>query len=238
VYSPSREWDMGSNVHYFNWPQRPVRTENIIFSEWKLRKNKSVMVAANKISTHKGEIYSLRRAVLGHAKSRILIDLAGKGWNESLIRIFIEVLKITFKNGFMKFSPSSLRDLNPKIVGYLGVINDKNMLLKEYKVSIVIENSIDYVSEKLFDALDAGNIVIYVGGELANFGLSSDIAIQVSPELEVVIEKIESVLNLDENTQFNIVESQQRRYLAEQIKWNNKIVLDKLACSINKSISD
>ena len=50
-----------------------------------------------------------------------------------------------------------------------------------YKYSIVIENSSDYVSEKLFDSLLSGCIPVYVGPDLSLYDLPENLYIQAEP---------------------------------------------------------
>jgi hypothetical protein len=52
----------------------------------------------------------------------------------------------------------------------------------------VIENSADYLSEKLIDAVISGTIPIYVGPNLNTFGLPAELAYQVNGDLSSIRE--------------------------------------------------
>ena len=73
---------------------------------------------------------------------------------------------------------------------YLGEVEDKKEVLSKYKYSIVIENSSDYLSEKLFDVMFSGCIPIYVGPNLANYEIPDYLYIQAKPEISDIKEKI------------------------------------------------
>ncbi len=236
VFVPSKEWLSGKKVRYFNWPQRPARETDIEMPALSSRKKKAIIVAANKVSTIAGELYSLRRLVLSNKRANELIDVAGPGWNQSNLYIYKNVSKQLIKNGFTASFIKNLRELNPRITNHLGFIQDKNSLIKEYQVSLVIENSLDYVSEKLFDALDAGALTVYVGGLLTNFELPPTLAIQVSPNYLKVIQEVERLLSLDIDTLESIRNEQQFQYSKIHYTWNNMRVFHDLAVEIERTI--
>ena len=97
IYSPSPEWIVGKNVSYFNWPQRPFRENNFGFTQWQTRKNKAIVIAANKFSIYSGELYSLRRELLRDKKSIDYLDIAGPGWNENWLLIYFRIVKKLIK---------------------------------------------------------------------------------------------------------------------------------------------
>ena len=57
----------------------------------------------------------------------------------------------------------------------------------------MIENSIDYFSEKLFDAIISGVAPIYVGPRLAEMGLPNEIAIECGPSLHEIEKAYETL---------------------------------------------
>jgi hypothetical protein len=236
VFVPSKQWISGKNVKYFNWPQRPARGSDINLPTLSSRKKKAIFVAANKVSIIAGELYSLRRQVLSDERVNKLIDVAGPGWNQGSLYIYKNVAKQLMKNGFTNSFIKNLSELNPKIINYLGFIKDKNSLIQEYQVSLVIENSLDYVSEKLFDALDAGAVTIYVGGQLTNFELPSTLAIQVPPDYLKIMHEVERLMSLDIDMLENIQKEQQFHYSKIHHAWNNMRVFHELAVEIERTI--
>jgi hypothetical protein len=64
-------------------------------------------------------------------------------------------------------------------------------------VTVVIENSIDYMSEKLLEAIAAGSIPVYVGPPVTEFGIPAELVVQVNPDLQSVNEGVSRALKLD-----------------------------------------
>jgi hypothetical protein len=237
VFAPSKQWISGKNVKYFNWPQRPARGSDINLPARSSRKKKVVFVAANKVSSISGELYSLRRHVLSEERVNRFIDVAGPGWNQSNLYVYKNVIKQLMKNGFTNSFKSHLSELNPIIANHLGFVKDKICLIQEYQVSLVIENSLDYVSEKLFDALDAGAVTIYVGGLITHFELPSTLAIQVPPNYVKIMHEVERLMSLDIDMLENIQKEQQFHYSKIHHTWNNMRVFHDLAVEIEKTIT-
>ena len=82
---------------------------------------------------------------------------------------------------------------------YLGEVLDKRSVLSMYKYCLVIENSSDYLSEKLFDALLSGCIPIYVGPDLANFEIPGNLFLQAEPNLNDIKFKINEAKKINYN---------------------------------------
>jgi hypothetical protein len=71
--------------------------------------------------------------------------------------------------------------------------------LASYKYSLVIENSIEYMSEKLFDSLFAGTFPIYVGPNPVDFGIPEFVAIHAKPDADSIMKAIEQGRKVDLN---------------------------------------
>ncbi|MBM3192910.1 MAG: hypothetical protein FJZ59_01595 [Chlamydiae bacterium] len=124
----------GDKFIKFRYPvMMPMISELVPFSEKKL----CTLIAANKNSTYKGEIYSERRraiAYFNHFPEEF--DLYGHGWNQREFSV------------------------------YKGSIGDKIDTLKKYKFSICYENTVGmqgYITEKIFDCFQAGVVPVYLG---------------------------------------------------------------------------
>jgi hypothetical protein len=141
------------------------------------------------------------------------------------------------KSKFIHISPNSLRYFSPNLINYLGPITDKSSTQSEYKISLVVENSADYISEKIFDALSSQNIVVYVGAEISKFGLNQNMVVQVEENAELVCEILASLLTLPPKVQYKKMCEQQLEYHKIKANWNNKNVLKKLANSINTELT-
>jgi hypothetical protein len=178
------------------WPQ--VFEENIstVVDTWQERKDGAVIVASDKISFVSGELYSLRRkAIFGIPN----IDLFGYQWDRSFYKkLLVMLLEISI--ALRSATPLSLKAAQnffrrPK--NYRGQVENKRTTMSSYKYCMVIENAATYVSEKLFDALFAGCIPIYVGPDLKSYSFPSGLVIEVDPTLAGLTEGLETAKTLD-----------------------------------------
>lgn len=208
VYVPSKYWSMDSPCELFSWPQSdPSVIESSFFQ--KRRENRAVLIAADRYSFASGEMYSLRRGIA--LSEKIDLDVFGNGWNTPLILKILKSLK-----SLMKHLASGNFDLRfPKYLTkridssrYRGYSQNKFETLSRYKYSIVIENSLDYLSEKLMDAIIAGTIPIYVGPRLSEMNLPSGLAFEAEPSI-LGIEKALSAISQNELLQQKILETGQ-----------------------------
>jgi hypothetical protein len=72
-------------------------------------------------------------------------------------------------------------------------VDDKQEFLAQIKIAIVIENSLDYVSEKLFDCLRSGTVPLYIGPNLEDFGIPRTVTLETLPDLGSIIRTVQSV---------------------------------------------
>ena len=177
-----------------NWPV--VWPEELLtnFSTQKL--NKAVFIASNRLSFHEGELYSLRRRVV---RSLQRVDTYGRDWNIGIAkrtaRLIIEAFSSLIRGSRVKFS--SAWDYLFAMGDTRGEITDKAEIGSRYKVSLVIENSKEYMSEKLMEALLSGSIPVYVGPEPKHFGIPSNLVVYSEPNLEAIQRNIDFALSLD-----------------------------------------
>lgn len=124
------------------------------------------MVAANKLSLVSGELYSLRRSVALHESD--VVDLFGYSWAPGLARNFRTVLGEIGLTVFSGIWPnvSGLSQFGRTPPSYRGESKNKLDPYADNRFAIVIENSLELRTEKLFDAVEAGSIPIYVGPEV------------------------------------------------------------------------
>jgi hypothetical protein len=150
---------------------------------------KAVIINANKLSLIPSELYSLRRESI---KKIAGIDLFGENWNSNLkdrVKILaIEVMKdpmanlVTFMGRSRYWFSSWPETPSPA---------DKIQIMQRYKFALVIENELSYMSEKLFDAFFAGCIPIYIGPDIAHYGIPKGLVIQCKPTVTSLIEGFE-----------------------------------------------
>lgn len=169
----SELWRLNERELIYNWPQR-IESQ---YDFYLPRKRLGVMIASRKWSFVSGEQYSLRTETLRN--SYPLIDLYGYGWNKKFLEITAAFV-VAFLKGFpfisTKAFANSMRNFFFFPRSYKGISLDKLQTLSEYRIAVIIENSSDYVSEKLVDAVYGGCVPIYIGPRLEQFGFPRGIA--------------------------------------------------------------
>lgn len=181
-------WRRLPNDIAFRWPQD--LTASVAQGPWTYD---CTMVAAEKRSAIAGSLYSLRRRVVLEAnRTAFSLAVAGPNWASDSWRRHAMGLRAVAKALKAGRSPSLREALGWSSASpdhYLGVIESKADAIGLAPLSIVIENSGDYVSEKIVDAVRFGAVPIYVGPRLSNFDLPDAIAVRVPPDPRVIVER-------------------------------------------------
>ena len=232
VWSPSPDWARKECTKIFKWPQLLLKEQHENYDKWKTRENKAVMVLANKSSATRGELYSLRRELSIKTAQISIMDLYGDNWNLNRRYSYRHYFGKLVRTPIWKISLNSWRYLGVLQKNYKGPSQDKIETCKNYRIIVVLENSRDYVSEKLFDAFASGAIIVYVGANLNKFEIPGDSAIQIEPNSNLIIGKLTELTNLDSKAQYKISRSQQQSILSISTKWHNTLVLKNLASDI------
>ena len=186
------------------------------------RAERIVLVNGNKMSFVKGELYSLRRKAI---KALEALDLYGTEWDSSLITRLIKALK-SFTHAFFSLKLPRLSGLKLWFQSYpqsKGEVDNKLTTMSSYKYALVIENSAEYMSEKLFDALFAGCIPLYVGPNAEDYGIPKNIVVQAEPNLE----SIEQALETAKAMNFENFQQDLRKFLSDEKtieKWSHENV--------------
>ena len=162
----------GSNLETDNWAHHPYEFETFLCDE-KLRKREAVMINSAKFSANSNSLYGFRRKV-SRGLSELDIDyvLIGDNWHMSKFKEFRErvwALRKELLAGNRPNIKEVYSDFFYKYPEYTGRVDDKIDELSKYKYAIVIENEADFVSEKLFDAIAAKCVPIYVGPNLKKY---------------------------------------------------------------------
>jgi hypothetical protein len=228
VYAPSMLWAKKIGGTKFNWPQGSIISDVSIFTNWFEREHKVVIIQGNKFSSHKGELYSLRRRIIKSLQSSNL-SLYGTDWNRGFIFDLRNWLRSAATISLNLISLSSLGNIGSRYYNYNGEVNDKHATLLKYQISLVVENSADFVSEKLFDSLRAGCVTVYIGPSLETFGIPESAAIQVQAKVSKAKSEIKKLLRKSPQELLEIATSQ--RAAIEQVshEWDNIHVLSNLA---------
>lgn len=163
---------------------------------------RAAMIAADKWSMTPGELYSLRRGV---AASDERVDLYGPGWsaaNSHRLGRIIKELIITIRAGISPTLKNLAMALRPPI-NICGPVDSKPMTLSKYHASVVIENSREYMSEKLLDCILAGTIPIYVGPDVSRYSIPNSLVIEAGPALSEISAAVSEAMTWDREEFFN-----------------------------------
>jgi hypothetical protein len=229
VYAPSPIWAKKVFGKPFKWPQD--RVEGIeSMDAWLLRKKKFVVIQGNKFSARKGELYSLRRRVITALKGKI--DLYGTDWDKGPAFAWMHWSMSLVNSNIHEFSPKSMVGIGQKFKSYFGPVTSKRETFLKYRYAIVIENSADFVSEKLFDAISAGCIVIYTGPNLKEFGIEDTSLILGPQKKSEILKRCNQLLGLSDAEQYLIAKEQNSVLLKISNDWENTQVLRTLATNI------
>jgi hypothetical protein len=156
-----------------------------------------VMVNSAKFSAGKSSLYGLRRATSkALAESEINYCLFGSNWKMSRI---MELRKrfVALRNSIVASEEISWRELTSQLwyqyPEYSGWIDNKFEVLSQYELSLVIENEIDWVTEKIFDSIYSGTVPVYVGPDLSHeFPLLESCVIRADSTVEGVLAAVRS----------------------------------------------
>lgn len=219
------------------WPQQwPATPANLEDKCW--LSEKIVLVNGNKISFIGGELYSLRRKAIKFLGN---LDLYGTAWDMTFkykLKHAISNLLIAARSFYLP-KPSGLSHYFRKVSNWKGSPVKKIEVLSKYKYCLVIENSCEFMTEKLFDAFFARCIPIYVGPDLRDFPIPSNLYIQAEPNLKSIQEKIieahdinygiwsgalEKWINLEETKNYWSADSVNLKVIAEIRSYCDSIV--------------
>lgn len=123
------------------------------------RSNKIIVIASNKVSSFRNELYSERLNFIREYQKKNDIELYGKGWNSR-----------TYGNKYLNFLQKKIPTIsnltwNPPAC-YKGEAKSKRELLQKNRISLCFENVYGYsgyITEKILDSLRYGCVPIYKG---------------------------------------------------------------------------
>jgi hypothetical protein len=218
----SRE-DLSQNI---NWPQDLSYHLDAVNG----KKTNFVIINSNLLSLKGGENYSLRRKIVAEIQT---LDLYGFQWNNSYFDKLLTFAKELKKNlpRIHQVKLSGLRFYFRTFDNFLGEVKNKREVMSLYKHSLVIENSCDYVSEKLFDSFLSGCIPVYVGPDLSKYDIPESLYIQAEPNLE----DIKSKMIYAQGVNHAEWSSRLRSWLADEStykNWSSKFFFSKILTSI------
>jgi hypothetical protein len=171
----------------------------------------AILIQSRKYSFVKGQLYGLR-AQLAAEDNRVYV--VGHSWDEKVFRtigrLCIEFLRAVRSGVALDFSTFVTGFQEP--INLLGPSESKIVAMSQFRVAVVIENSQEYMSEKFFDALVGGCIPVYVGPDLSDFEIPTDVYLKAGASLASVKEGITTALGLD----YDLWQSRVKEFLAAE----------------------
>lgn len=189
---PSSPSEFTPNPIEVFWENRKVGKYN--FANWGQRSIDCSLIAANKVSPNGSGNYGLRRSFAFQDLGGCL-SVYGQLWDVSFfprLKYRLAVLKFAILSKSDYKIRHIFSDFSKKFQNARGQILDKHQVIAQSKYSLVIENTNNYISEKLFDALIGGSIPIYFGPNLANTGIPEDLVIRCNPNGANLVEIVRS----------------------------------------------
>lgn len=210
------------------WPQTwlPISSNNE-------RQDRVVLVNADKWSFVRGQHYWLRAATSSQFEN---LDVFGFGWERTawvrLAHRFFELLRTVASNTWPNLRGVTKILATP--LNYMGSVSDKNSAMANYKVALVVENSSEFLTEKLFDAWFAGCIPVYVGPPVEAFGIPRSLVIQVA---EPTVREVKNCIDLALATDREAFLANLRAYLSSGVEaqWKADFALKAILESATKA---
>jgi hypothetical protein len=84
-------------------------------------------------------------------------------------------------------------DLWHKYSNLAGHMHEELEKLQQYQLSIVIENDLDYISEKVWKSIYAGAVPIHVGPKLTNDPMLEAVVLTANPDVFSIVSKASEV---------------------------------------------
>lgn len=196
VYAANSE---SASVNCKSWLNEPLPDGEIPRALPSALPERFTVIAANKMSAVPGELYSLRRQVAYLAED--LIVIYGAGWRSRFFpKVKVVIAEFALALAFSKsVSFKSIKFFFRANWGnYQGFAASKVEAYSQAKFALVIENSMELRTEKLFDAIEAGAFPVYVGPRCDD-GIPENLFIHAEPTIEGVLEAMAQARTIDFN---------------------------------------
>ena len=211
-----------------------VKNNVFSYDNWNKRKSKLVLIAANKVSATSNSNYKLRRRIAKQMSPQE-IDVYGGLWNSSLRNRVSHRLAVGLYSIRIGYFPNLIAlygSLFSNYRNYLEEPENKHLIIQKYKYSLVIENSSDYCSEKLFDAILNGSIPIYVGPKNNQISLPENLYYSCNGS----VGEIRRILNSQQEKTVNDMLDSMKSFLQSKNfreDWTSERVYEGIAQKIN-----
>lgn len=202
-------------------------------SSWKNRQIFLSFVGANKVGLNPKGNYGVRRRLVKELLPMGL-EVYGILWNASLKKRLTNRVSMVLWGLRTRQRPPIFAiffDIFRKYKAVKGVVDNKQKILLASKFSLVVENSDQIITEKLFDSILAGSIPVFYGAALSQFGLPNGLAVEIKnykyPIGQVIISMTESEVALRLKIMKEFLGSEEFRdtWLAESVYRKVMIVI-------------
>jgi hypothetical protein len=179
-----------------------------LYSEkhWQNRTILCSFITSNKFGPTKKNNYKLRYQIVSKLKNTEL-EIFGSGWVAGRIERFRKIL------GLVRFSFKNEQKIEYKVLLTYALqrkidipfVDNKHAINRKSKYSLIVENSNEFLTEKIFDALVSGCIPIYIGPELTEFGIPNYTYIQIPNNFDSIYLFMKELPKLDASNYLNSI---------------------------------
>ncbi len=184
-----------SDKNYLEIFKENLENGDFKIANWKQRSIQIAMIASNKVGASFDNNYGKRREVAKIADA-FQISIYGTKWNDPIRSRFkyrLGILKNSLLNHYIPNVFALLPGLFTKFPQVYGEVSDRSSILRASKFSIVIENSNDAITEKMFDAMLFGSIPVFYGPDPAQFDIPSKTYLRIGNDLESSLEELDNM---------------------------------------------
>lgn len=212
--------------HHGRWPNQGMSSYAKIPSEG----HGTVIINSNKVSAVPGGLYELRLQCYEEISD---LHLAGWGWETSRLTKLSVGIKALVMAALSLEKPQlgSVFRWVLRAPFQESKVEDKFSFLRRFRFALVIENSMAYTSEKVFDALLAGVVPIYVGPPLSP--AIENLVVRAEPCVEGIKNALEAAEKLNTKTwnqaRLEFLNSQEAKL------WDEKVVIQGIWRTIQES---
>jgi hypothetical protein len=171
-----------------SWAFQPVDRPTQMYSVNLARNKALALINDHKFSSIHSARYSFRRKLIKKLEtSDIEFDLFGPNWQMSRVlesRKRIAELRKCFRAREKLSTQEVFGELFLRYSSYRGISIDKYKTLSRYHFSLIVENDIDSLSEKLFDSFFSGAIPFYLGPKLNRYTDLEDLVIRLPDSVD------------------------------------------------------
>lgn len=148
------------------------------------------LLNANKSSFVSGSQYKTRKQLVKRLASLgFFVTIAGAGWSKNFQEQTIDsVGSLLFCLSQRQWPDISRWSMpikpKPPNIRFSGEVENGNRFLQDHEFALIVENDPKYVSEKLFNALEAGCVPLYLGPKLGDFGIPESLIVDLTEETD------------------------------------------------------